>query len=127
VSAAVDVAVGAGRGIGAGIGVMGGFRFIRWLVEFVCKRFDLKTARLDSREKALEAKFNDRLRHVEHELDRYRKATMLLVNALAVRDPQNVALSQVAEILRSTMFVQASDASLNDLVRQAGEAVDGVA
>lgn len=98
-SGAVDVASAAGPGIGAGLGAWGGLRFLRWAIEFASKRFDVRSSRIDQRERALEQRFNDRLRHVEDELDKYRRATMLLVNRMARRTPQDPVLVQVAEIL----------------------------
>lgn len=124
---AVDVAQAAGPGIGAGIGAWGGLRFLRWAIEFVCKRMDLRSTRLDTREKALETRFNDRLRHVETELDRYRRATMLLVNALAERNPKDPALIEVARILGSAVPMPPYNPSLDELARKAGGAVDGLA
>lgn len=99
-SAASQIAAAAGPGIGGGIGAWAGLRFLRWAIEFVCKRLDLRSARMDEREAALERKFNDRLRHVEDELELYREALMFLVNAVADKDPANPALREVTQILR---------------------------
>jgi hypothetical protein len=126
-SAAVDVAAAAGPGIGGGLAAWGGLRFIRWLVEFAFKRMDVRATRLDTREKALEARFNDRLRHVELELNRYRQATMLLVNALAERDPTNRVLSEVARILNTAIPIVPPRPDLENLAGKAGEAINGMA
>lgn len=112
------IAIGAGQGIGGGIGLWAILRFVRWVAEFVAKRLDLRTDRLEEREQALESRFNARLKHVEEELDRYREATMLLVNALAERDPQNQALRDVGRILRTAMPVDRESALDGDLIAQ---------
>lgn len=124
-NAVTDIAAQAGPGIGAGIGAWGGFRFIRWAVEFIAARIDTRSARLDERERDLERRFNARLRHVEVELERYREATMRLVNALAERDPSNPVLSEVSKILRRTMPIIPPSSEFGELTRQAGEALDG--
>jgi hypothetical protein len=103
------IAIGAGQGVGVGLGIIGAFRFFRWLIEFTAKRLDNRTDRLEQREQALEERFNSRLRNVEQELDRYREATMLLVNALAEKDPQNQALRDVGRILRSAIPKESGD------------------
>lgn len=87
----VDVASAAGPGIGAGLGMWAGFRFIRWLVEFVFKRLDISRSHL-----------GERLKHVEVELDAYREATMLMINVVAKIDPDNIVLQRVAQILATT-------------------------
>lgn len=124
VSTAVDIAAAAGPGIGGGLGAWGGFRFLRWIIEFIAKRVDIRAARLDLREKSLEQKFNDRLRHVEQELERYRRATMLLVNRMATQNPKDPVLSDVANILSTTYSFVAADQELDDLARRAERAVD---
>lgn len=113
---AESIAIGAGQGIGGGIGVWAFLRFIRWAIEFIAGRLDRRSDRLDVREQAIEERFNARLRHVEQELDRYRQATMLLVNALAERDPQNQALRDVGRILRSAVPVVRDDGQDADLM-----------
>lgn len=116
---ASELAAAAGQGIGGGVGVWAGFRFIRWAVEFVCKRLDLRSARIDEREKALEHKFNSRLAHVEKELELYREALMFLVNAVAANDPANPALREVSKILRqSYQPPEKSAEQLDDLIGQ---------
>jgi hypothetical protein len=106
---AESVAIGASQGIGGGIGAWAALRFVRWFIEFLAKRFDLRAARLDQRELAIEEKFNARLRTVEQELDRYRRATMRLVNRLATQLPQDPVLAEVAEILRSAVPMPKDD------------------
>jgi hypothetical protein len=63
---------------------------------------DVRSAAIASKEAELEHRFNQRLRHVEKELDRYRRATMLLVNRMARERPHDPVLVQVAEILGTT-------------------------
>lgn len=117
---ALDVASAAGPGIGGGIGAWAGLRFVRWMVEFVAKRLDIRAARIDERERALETKFNDRLRHVERELEQYREALTFLLNAVAEKDPANPALREVSKILRRAWPARPQDSEeLNDLIRQA--------
>jgi division protein CdvB (Snf7/Vps24/ESCRT-III family) len=128
----VDVATAAGPGVGAGIGAWAGLRFVRWLVEFIAKRLDVRSARMDAREKQLEAKFNSRLHHVEQELDKYRRATMLLVNRMAAKNPTDRVLLEVAEILGTedrnlsgplSDPITSPDETLDSLIRQVDEAV----
>lgn len=116
---AVQAATGLGAGAGVGVGIWAALRFIRWLAEFVAARHDNRSDRLDKQERDLEDRFNARLRHVEQDLDRYREATMLLVNALAERDPQNKALSDVARILRTTVPISPADPDLDELILRA--------
>jgi hypothetical protein len=85
-----QVVVGSGQGIGLGLGAWGGFRFLRWLIEFVFRRLDINRSHL-----------GERLRHVEQELDAYREATMLMIGVVAKLDPENPALARVALILRT--------------------------
>lgn len=88
---AVDVATAAGPGVGGGLAVWGGFRFLRWLIEFVFKRLDVNRSHI-----------GERLRYVEQELDAYREATMLMIGVVARLSPENPALLKVARILRTT-------------------------
>lgn len=85
-------------------GIIGGLyaigRGFRWAVEFMTGRLDKRASALEDRERLLERRFDARLRHLEKELEQYREATMVLVNALAERDPANPALKEVAQILR---------------------------
>jgi hypothetical protein len=117
---AVDIATeAAGPVIGGGLGLWGTLRFIRWLVEFICKRQDIRTGRLDDRERNLEARFNARLAHVEQELELYREATARLVQRVAEVFPADPVLRDVAEILRKAIPFDNMDADLERLVRQA--------
>lgn len=100
---AESIAIGAGQGIGGGLGIWAVLRFIRWFAEFVAKRLDLRSTRLDQRERDLEQRFNARLQQIEQELDRYRRATMRLVNRMAQQLPQDPVLAEVAEILRAAV------------------------
>lgn len=97
----------AGQAIGGGIGLLAIFRFIRWLAEFIAKRWDVRSERLDQRERDLEQRMEGRLRSLERELDRYRDATMRLVAALAERDPTNPALIEVGRSLRAAYPAEA--------------------
>jgi hypothetical protein len=121
-TAAVDIAAAAGPGIGSGIGAWAGLRFVRWMIEFVAKRLDIRAARMDAREAEIEAKFNARLRHVEQELEQYRDAFTLLLNALAEMDPANPALREVSKILRRAYPPAGSTAVFDDLLDQADAA-----
>lgn len=82
-------------------------RFVRWSVEFVWGRLDMRTNRVEARERDLEARINARLNIVETELGIYREATMVLVEALSKRDPANPALLRVAHLLRSAILLPA--------------------
>lgn len=95
---------------------VGGLRFARWAIEFVAERLDSRADRLTEREDAVERRFNLRLKHVEQELDRYREATMLLVNAFAEIEPGNPVLSEVAKILRRSVPVAPPSAELDGLM-----------
>lgn len=103
-----SVATIAGPGIGGGIGLWAGFRFLRWLIEFVFKRLDVNRGHLA-----------DRLRHVEQELDAYREATMLMIGVVAKLDADNPALMRVARLL-STIAPRAT-IELNELERRLRE------
>lgn len=85
--------------VGYGIGSLGAFRFARWAVEFVWARLDIRHSRLAAKERALESRYDDRLRHLEDELARTQRALTLLMNDTARRDPGNQILQQVAELL----------------------------
>lgn len=76
--------------IGGGIGLWAGFRFVRWLIEFIFRRLDVNHSRIA-----------ERLRHVEQELDAYRTVTMLMIGVVAKIDPDNPALLRVSRILSS--------------------------
>jgi hypothetical protein len=121
---AVEIAQAAGPGIGAGVGTWAGFRFVRWLVEFVWKRLDVRHERLAKKEKDLERRYDLRLKHLEHELAQTRKAMMLLLNHVAREDPTAVVLVTVAELLDGERLPPASDPALDELARKAGDALD---
>lgn len=78
----------AGPGVGVGMTAWAGFRFLRFLIEFIFRRLDVNHGRLA-----------ERLRHVEYELDAYREATMLMIGVVAEKDPDNPALLRVARLL----------------------------
>lgn len=123
-SAIVALATQGGpRLIAVSIAFVGGLRFVKWAVPFAFERLDHRAAALDAREKAVEARFNSRLKHVEQELALYREATMLLVGAFAEIQPANPVLSEVAKILRRVTPVVAPTAELDGLIdRLAGDA-----
>lgn len=123
-STAAEVAAAAGPGVGTGIGLWGAFRFVRWLVEFIWKRMDVRNARLDAKEKALEERYDARLDHVERELTSTRRAMMLLLNDVARRDPANPVLQRVADLLHPVFPATESDPAMENLTRRAGEALD---
>lgn len=100
-----SVASIAGPGVGAGLTAWAGFKFIRWLIEFVFSRLDVSRSHL-----------GQRLRHVEQELDAYREATMLMIGVVAKLDPENAALERVAQILRS--IVPRASLDLDELARR---------
>lgn len=113
---AASGALTAGQAIGGGIGLYATFRFIRWLAEFVARRLDARSDRLERREKNIEERYDARLKHVEADLDRYRSATMMLLKAIAEIDPKNSALGDVARILRSTVPVVPPSDDLDGLI-----------
>lgn len=92
-----------GQAVGGGVGLLASLRFVRWGFEFLCKRMDVRANALAEKEAALEHRFNQRLKHVEIELERNREALMFLVNAVAERDPTNPALIEVSRILRGSV------------------------
>jgi guanylate kinase len=75
-------------------------RFLKWLVPFICQRLDERADRIDEREQRVERRMVKRLEHVEHELELYREALMLLFNRMAEKDPADPVLRDVAAILR---------------------------
>ena len=91
--------------------------FVRWAIGFAFGRFDMREDRVDQREKAMEERINARLSIVEAELGIYREATMVLVEALANKDPGNPALLRVSHLLRSAIPLPKSpDAGLDGLI-----------
>lgn len=118
------LAQGGPRLIAAAIAFVGTLRFIKWAAPFVFERLDARADRIDKRELEIQRRFNLRLRHVELELDRYRRATMALVNALAKKDPANPVLTEVATILSSAMPMVPEDPELDQLLARAGDAVE---
>ena len=112
--------------IGVGIGSWPAFRFIRWATEFLCARFDARSDRVDERERRLEARYDARLAHLERELNRTRKAMMLLINDTAQTNPTNPVLQRVAELLSvddnidgPTRPVNQSNDALERLIKEA--------
>lgn len=90
-TAAAEIAASAGTGVGGGIAAWSAFKFLRWLLEFIFTRLDIRRSQL-----------GQRLGHVEQELDAYREATMLLLGVVARLDANNPALLRVAALIRST-------------------------
>lgn len=115
---------GGPRLIAVAIAFVGGLRFIKWAAVFVCERWDRHAASTVAREAEVNKRFNARLKHVELELGRYQRATMVLVNAMAKRDPANPALSIVAEILAGSTPITDPDPELDALLARAGDALD---
>lgn len=99
-------------------------RFIKWAAPFVTSRLDKRADRLDAAEADVNQRFNQRLKHVELELDRYRRATMKLVTALAKANPTNPVLSEVAQILSEAIPIETPDHELDELLARASAAVD---
>lgn len=125
-SAIVALATQGGpRLIAVAIAFVGGLKFIKWAVEFGCTRLDARAEAVLARELAVEKRFNQRLKHVELELELYREVSMKLVNAFAEFDPTNPVLSDVAKILRRAAPIVPPDASLDNLMNRAGAALDG--
>ena len=91
--------------------------FVRWGIGFAFGRFDMREDRVEQREKEMEARINARLTIVEGELGLYREATMVLVEALANKDPGNPALLRVSHLLRSAILLpKTPDAGLDGLI-----------
>lgn len=99
-------------------------RGVRWVFEFCVGRIDKRQEALAMREQAFERKLNERVSKLEQELAIYREATMLLVNALASKDPSNPALQQVARLLRNTIPLPSPDPELEETMRRAAKALD---
>lgn len=92
-------------------------RFVRWAIEFAWGRSDMRIDRVDKRERDMEARINARLTIVEAELGVYREATMVLVEALANKDPSNPALLRVSHLLRSAILLpKTPDSDLDHLI-----------
>jgi hypothetical protein len=93
------------------------FRFLRWAVEFSCGRIDMRSNRVERRERELEERVNVELSQMRAELGLYREATMVLVEALSKKDPTNPALTQIAKLLRSAIPIAPHNPSFDDLLR----------
>lgn len=83
------------------------FQFIKWAVEFACKRLDVRTAELNEREADVDSKMErwrasmERdFRALKAKMAVYERATNMLVTALHVENPTNATLSMVEQILR---------------------------
>lgn len=83
------------------------FQFIKWAVEFACKRLDVRAAELNEREADVDSKMERwRLsmerdfRALKAKVGVYERATNMLVSALHRENPDNATLSMVDEILR---------------------------
>lgn len=112
------------RFLAVAITFVGTLKFIKWAAPFVCERLDKRAALLTARELAVEARFNSRLKHVEIELGRYRRATMMLLNAVAKINPSNPVLSDVAVILSKASPMTEPDPELDELLARAASAVE---
>lgn len=89
-----------GQGIlGGGIGLGSSLWFIKWLCEFIAKRADVRSAALDVRQKVIEERYDDRLRHLEIELTRTRRAAVMLLNWVGREHPSSPILREAAELL----------------------------
>lgn len=102
--------------LGVAIAFVGGLKFIQWGAVFAADRWDSQAVRVTAREAAVERRFNQRLKHVELELDRYRLATMKLLGAFAELDPSSPVLTDVAKILRREIPIVAPDPVLDGLI-----------
>jgi hypothetical protein len=102
------VSVSAAKAVGTGVGLLAVLRFVRWLIEFAFRRFDVSHSQLGAR-----------LKHVEQELDAYREATMLMIGVVAKLDPGNAALLRVSHILRS--IAPRATVDLDELARRLSE------
>lgn len=124
-SAVVALATQGGpRVLAVAIAFVGGLKFVKWAAEFVCSRLDKRAAYLAELELVVNRRFNDRLKHVEMELDRFRWATMKLVNALAVKDPANPVLTEVASFLSKATPIVPPDQDLDELAARAEGALN---
>lgn len=119
-------AIAATRGsfaIALAIGFASALRFLKWLVPFICQRLDERADRIDEREQAVERRMVKRLEHVEHELEKYREALMLLFNRMAEKDPADPVLRDVARILRRAVPInwEEPDQDLIDRLDEGGK------
>jgi hypothetical protein len=115
-----NLAASGPRALAVAIAFAAALKFLQWLIVFLADRRDTRDERLDDRERDIETRMNRRLAHVEAELDRYREATMLLVNAMVKKDPANTVLGEVARILRATRPIATLD--LDELIGRLGGA-----
>jgi hypothetical protein len=79
------------------------FRFLKWLIIFVCDRLDIGREELWKR-----------VKHLEQEMDDWREVAMSLLAALAKVDPDNPALLHATRILRQKTPIATQD--LDELV-----------
>lgn len=111
--------------LGGGISLGSSLWFVKWLCEFIAKRADVRTAALDAREKSLAERYDDRLRHLEHELGRTRRAVSLLMRDIAGTNPSSPALHAAAALLLPSEIsgpltdpVNTPDPEMNDALRR---------
>lgn len=89
----------AGKAIGGGLGFLAALQFIRWLFEWLGRRFDVRQARLDAQQQLVDGKVADRLRNLEQQVGVLERATTILLTELREIDPGNRRLAEVHNIL----------------------------
>lgn len=109
-----------GYAVAVAIGGAGVLRFVRWLIEFIARRLDIRADRIDAREEAIERRMIKRLEHVERELEATREALMLMINRMAEKDPADPVLRDVARILRNAIPIVERRDDLEGLIEQLG-------
>lgn len=98
--------------------VFGLGRGCRWLFDFI-------VGRLDRRQQRLDHSLENRLKHLEREVEIYRETTMLLLTALAEKDPANPALRDAAQLMRKSFPIAPPDPDLSGLMARADQALKG--
>jgi hypothetical protein len=121
-----------GQGVlGGGITIGSVLLFIRWMCEFIAKRADVRAAALDLRQKAIEERYDDRLHHLEIELNRTRRAATMLLNWIGREHPSSPVLQQAADLLADlnvqgpiTDMPSARDPEIDRLAAQVGRTLE---
>jgi hypothetical protein len=93
----------AGKAVGLGASVAAALAFIKWLFEYVGKRLDIRSARLDAQELLVGQALIDRLKKLEMRVARLDRATTILIAEVRGTNPTSPKLAEVHRILDETI------------------------